>query len=100
MVIALDFGDYRAVLDIELENVLVQVDFLAAVVRDHGELLGLEAFQHPLGDGFGRESVDHGLGEVLAELFLQGLDVHNFHAAWERGAELCDNLGLAFGRNV
>ena len=70
------------------------------MVRDNRQLLLFELLHKVGGDAFGRVAVDHRLREMLRELFLQGLDVHDFHAARERSAELCDNGGFALGGEV
>ena len=79
---------------------LVQVDFLAAVVLYDGERFGVEPLHEVGGDALGRVAVDHRFREVLAEFFLEGLDVHDFHAARERLAKLCHELGEVLGRDI
>ena len=72
---------------LDRQDVLVQVDFLAPVVRDGGEGLAVEPLHQVCGDSLRCVAVHYGLGEMLAELFFQGLDVHDFHAPGEGPAQ-------------
>lgn len=79
---------------------LIQVDFLSAMVRDDGECLGVELFHEVCGNTFWNVTVNHGGGEVLRELFLERFDIHDFHAAGEWCRKLCNELWLVFAGEV
>ena len=70
------------------------------MVRDNRQLLLFELLHKVCGDAFRRVAVDHRFREMLREFFFQGLDIHDFHTARERSAELCDDCWLTFGGEI